>query len=276
MHRYLLGLLAVLALAVPARAADPPACQLARDGRAVQSVVVGAKATDRTRAAARTLAAYLGRITGGSFAVADGDGSAGLAVGRPADFPGLNLAGRLDPADVTRREEYLLRSHPDGVRLVGATDLAVEHAVWDLLYRLGYRQYFPGKNWEVVPSRKDLSLAADVFERSAYHGRRIWYGFGPADYAAGPYAEWCARNRATSGIVLNTGHAYDGIIARNKRAFAEHPEYLGLVNGERRSSKFCISNPDLRRLVAADALAQFEKDPARDSVSADPSDGGGW
>ena len=50
MHRYLLGLLAVLALAVPARAADPPACQLARDGRAVQSVVVGAKATDRTRA----------------------------------------------------------------------------------------------------------------------------------------------------------------------------------------------------------------------------------
>ena len=51
---------------------------------------------------------------------------------------------------------------------------------------------------------------------------------------------------------------------------------LGLVNGERRSSKVCTSNPDLRKLVATDALAQFEKDPARDSVSVDPSDGGGW
>lgn len=270
-----LALLAAL-LATPAAGAEPVPCPVAHGGKPAQRIVVGAKATDRTRAAAKTLATQLGRITGGTFAVIDGDGDTGLAVGRAADFPRLKLADRFAPDDSTRREEYLLRSHAGGVHLVGATDMAVEHAVWDLLYRAGYRQYFPGKNWEVVPSKPDLSVTVDLFEKPAYHARRIWYGFGAADYAAGPYAEWCAKNRATSGIALNTGHAYDGIISRNKRAFAEHPEYLGLLNGERRSSKFCISNPGLRKLVADDALAQLAKDPARDSVSVDPSDGGGW
>ncbi|MBA4067597.1 MAG: hypothetical protein C0501_28610 [Isosphaera sp.] len=267
---------AALAWVAPAAAADPVPCPVARDGKALQRVVVGAKATDRTKAAAKSLADHLGRITGATFPVVDGDGTAGLAVGRPADFPALKLAGRFDPADPTRREEYVLRTHADGAWLVGATDPAVEHAAWDLLHRAGYRQYFPGKNWEVVPSKRDLSVAADAFEKPAYHARRIWYGFGAWDYAAGPYADWCAKNRATSGVTLSTGHAYDGIIARNKKAFADHPEYLGLVNGERRTTKFCISNPDLRKLVAADAVAQLDKDPAKDSVSVDPSDGGGW
>ena len=268
--------LAAVLVAAPSAAAAPVPCLLAKGGTPLQRVVVGAKATDRTRAAAKTLATYLGRITGGTFAVAEGDGDAGLAVGRPDDFPKLKLAAAFDAADVSRREEYLLRSHADGVWLVGATDLAVEHAVWDTLYRLGYRQYLPGKNWEIVPAQRDLTLAVDAREKPAYHARRIWYGFGPADYATVPYAEWCAKNRATSGIALNSGHAYGGIIARNKQAFADHPEYLGLVGGERKSSKFCISNPALRKLVAADALAQFAKEPARDSVSVDPSDGGGW
>src|SRR5947207_2420156 len=81
------------------------------------------------------------------------------------------------------------------------------------------------------------------------YSRRIWYGFGPWDYAKEPYRDWCEKNRAVQGIELNTGHAYDGILARNKEAFAAHPEYLGLLGGERKSTKFCISNPGLRQLV---------------------------
>ncbi len=276
MRCLLVPMAALLVIATSSAAAEPVPCPIAKDGKALQRVLTGAKASDRTKTAARTLADYLGRITGATFAVVEGDGTTGLAVGRPSDFPALKLADRFDPADVTRREEYHFRSHTGGVWLIGATDLAIEHAVWDFLYRLGYRQYFPGKNWEVMPSRRGLSIAVDAFEKPAYHARRIWYGFGPWDYAARPYADWCAKNRATSGITLNTGHAYDGIIARNKKVFAEHPEYLGLFNGERKTTKFCISNPGLRKLVVADALAQFEKDPIRDSVSVDPSDGGGW
>jgi len=200
MYRFALALVAALTAQSFTSAADPVPCPLAKDGKPLQPVVVGAAASDRTRAAAKTLAAYLGRITGATFPVVEGDGEAGLAVGRTADFPKLKLGDRFKPDDPTRREEYLLLTRPDGACLVGATDLAVEHAVWDFLYRAGYRQYFPGKNWEVVPVKRELSLAVDAFEKPDYHSRRIWYGFGAADYAAAPYADWCAKNRAA----LNT------------------------------------------------------------------------
>jgi len=262
----------------PARAAaseGPVAVSLASDGKAALPVVVSADASERSRKAAESLAEYLGRISGAKFAVTTGDGTTGIAVGRPADFPSLALP-KWDPADPAKREDYLLRCHGRGLHVIGATDLAVEHAVWDLLYRLGYRQFFPGKTWEVVPEIRDLSIAVDVQAHPDYYARRIWYGYGPWDYAAGPYAEWCTRNRGTSGFVLNTGHAYQGIISRNKKTFDTHPEYLGLLDGERKSSKLCISNPGLRQLVVDDALRRFAARPEIDSVSVDPSDGGGW
>jgi hypothetical protein len=256
--------------------AEPATVRLAADGKALTPIVVGKGTSDRVRRAAATLADYLGRITAAKFEVIEGDGTTGLAVGRPADFPALSLGKLWDTADPTRTEDYLLHSHGKGCHLIGATDLAVEHAVWDFLYRIGYRQFFPGPTWEVVPEVRDLSIAVDVREHPSYHARRIWYGFGSWDVNREAYADWCARNRATSGVELHTGHAYDGIIKRNKEAFDKHPEYLGLVNGERKSSKFCISNPDLRKLVADNAVAQFKANPALQSISVDPSDGPGW
>ena len=65
------------------------------------------------------------------------------------------------------------------VLVVGATDLAVEHAVWDLLYRLGHRQFFPGATWEVIPKSAILHVEVDVREHPSYYARRLWYGYGP-------------------------------------------------------------------------------------------------
>jgi Domain of unknown function (DUF4838) len=262
-------------LTAPVALAEPEA-RLAADSKALLPVVIGKATSDRVRQAAHTLGDYLGRISGSKFEVLEGDGTSGLAVGRPADFPSLPVQKLWDSKDPRRTEDYLLRSHDRGVYLIGASELAVEHAVWDLLYRLGHRQFFPGPAWEVVPLVPDLRLTVDAIEQPSYHARRIWYGYGAWDVNAKAYAGWCSRNRATSGIVLNTGHAYDGILSRNRAAFQAHPEYLGLVNGQRKSSKFCISNPSLRKLVVEDALARFRADPSAQSVSVDPSDGGGW
>lgn len=250
--------------------------RLAEEGRALQPIIVSATASDATKAAATELANQLGRLSGAKFEVQNGDGTSGVAVGRAEDFPSLKTGVSFAPADPTKGEEYLLRSHRKGVWLLGATDLAARHAMWDLLYRLGYRQFFPGKNWEVVPTQPKLAVNVDAVQHPAYHARVIWYGFGAWDYAKTPYREWCEKNRAVRGIELNSGHSYDGILSRNKAAFAAHPEYLGLLNGERKSTKFCISNPGLRQLVVDDALKQFDADPSKQSISVDPSDGGGW
>ena len=271
--RRFIALSAVLLLATPVVAAP---VQLAADGKARLRIVVSSNASERTQKAASTLADYLGRISGAHFEVTAGDGKNGIAVGLLSDFPALQINEPLDKNDITRREDYLLRSTAAGLLVAGSTELAVEDGVWDLLYRLGYRQFFPGKDWEIIPKTADLRIDVDAKEHPAYYVRRIWYGFGMSDYNKTPYADWCAKNRTTFGNELNTAHAYKRIISRNKDVFVHHPEYLGLVAGVRKSSKFCISNTSLRRLVVEDALRQFEKNPALDSISVEPSDGGGW
>ena len=250
--------------------------QLARDGKALLPVIVSQSASAETKANAATLADYLGRLAGAKFEVRTGDGANGLVIGRTQDFPGLKTGVSFDSGDRTQDEDYLLRSHDHGLWLLGATDLAVQDAVWDLLGRLGYRQFFPGSHWEVIPRVAALAIAVDVREHPAYRARHIWYGFGPLPENRATYEQWCIRNRAVEGFDLSTGHAYDGILARHQAEFAAHPEYLGLVGGARKSTKFCISNPGLRQLVVDDALAQLARDPNKPSISMEPSDGGGW
>ena len=90
------------------------------------------------------------------------------------------------------------------------------HAVWDLLYRLGYRQFFPGETWEVIPNVSHLKIAVDDRQSPSFYARRIWYNWGLWGYNDEPYRQWCQRNRAVKGFDLNSGHSYEGIIAANQ------------------------------------------------------------
>ena len=236
--------------------------QLAEKGRALLPVVI---ASEAARPAAAQLAEMLQRITGAEF-----------AIELSAEPRGLFLALDGPEPATTEREDYTMRSETGRLVIRGRSPQALEHAVWDLLHRCGFRQFFPGKTWEIVPRKPSLAAEVDARESPDYHSRRIWAGFGHLKDREETCKEWNRRNRATAGITLNTGHAYDGIMHRHEAEFAAHPEYLALVDGKRQKPKLCISNAALRRLVADDALAQFAKDPALDSVSCDPSDGGGW
>ena len=253
--------------AVPVKISD--------NGQALMPIVISPSATDGEKALAQTLADYLQKISGGAFKIETAtkvlsSDTKGIAVGSSAEFP--DLANQFDLNDPTKTEDYLLRSHAGGVLIVGASDLAVEHAVWDFLYRLGYRQFFPGMDWEVIPSEKNLNISVSTFEHPDYYSRRIWPGFGNLKENKDAYADWDARNRMGSGVSLATGHAYGAIIHRHQAEFKAHPEYLTKPGG----SKFCVSNPGLQKLVIDDALAQFEKNPDLQSISMEPSDGGGW
>ena len=287
-----IGMLAVIwlayAVAVPvppaAHGAMPPApdpfvsVRLAQDGVAQWPVVIGHETCEQVRAAAGDLADMLGRIAGADFEVIEGDGRTGIAVGTAEDFPALDWIDRFDPAGVEGREDYLLRSHDDGLWLVGALPTAARHAVWDLLQRLGYRYYFPAPAWEIVPSMDDLVVAVDTFERPDYHVRRVGstLRMGRAPWLQEAVRDWQIRNRAASDFQLSTGHAYQAIVRRNQAVFDENPEFLALIDGERRGNKMCISNPDLRAFVVEDAVQRMLDRPELDSLSMDPSDGGGW
>ena len=147
----IIRILIALALSFAIRSGAATIANLASNGVALQPIVIATNATATVLTAATNLASQLNRITGATFPVQTGNGTIGLAIGRAEDFPALVTGVTFNPADVTKREDYLLRSHANGVWLLGATDAAVRHAVWDFLHRLGYRPFFPGPTWEIVP-----------------------------------------------------------------------------------------------------------------------------
>jgi hypothetical protein len=249
---------------------------IASEGKAKFKVVVSQSATEPVRKHAADLAAMLEKITGAKFAMDVGDGQEGIAVGTVKDFPQAPVNGRLDPQDVMRGDEYIIKTHAKGVWFVGATEVAVGHAVWNFLYRLGYRQYFPGQNWELVPSLPKLDATLDLFSTPDYLTRKIWFQYGTFKENGAQYEAWCVKNRIKSSFNLRNAHMYNDIVNQNKSAFESHPEYYALWKGSRSSPKLCISNPGLRQLAVDFVLRWFEKYPMEDSCSIEPTDGDGW
>jgi hypothetical protein len=265
-------------LATPAFAVARPT-SLAREGEPLLAIITGAAASPRVRQAATDLADVLGKMTAGRFNIAAGDGAgAGILVGLPSDFPALGFAAKWAHADVSQREEYLISTHDRGAILLGATDQAVEYAVWDFLHRLGYRQFFPGERWECIPRLTDLSCEMQVTGSPSYRFRDIWYEYGAADYAAKPHQQWKQRNRIGGALDLRMAHSYGGIIRGLRAEFDQHPEFYPLIDGQRRPSKgkLCIGNAQLRQLIVQYQLERLRVNPSLDSISMEPSDGGGW
>jgi hypothetical protein len=269
------GVVFLTMLAVASASAAPTRTLIASDGKAMRKVLVSPTASEEVKGHSGNLAHMLEKITGAKFEVVTGEGQEGIAVGTVKDFPQAPTNGRLDPQDVMRGDEYIIKTHAKGVWLVGATEVATGHAVWDFLYRLGYRQYFPGKNWEIIPTGRELDTALDVFSTPDYVTRKIWYQWGTFQENGIKYKEWCVRNRLKSSFDLRDSHMYSDIITQNKKEFEKHPEYYALVKGVRNGAKLCISNPGLRQLTSDYVLRCFEKYPNAGSSSIEPTDGAG-
>ena len=268
-------------LSIPAMAEPGDLVRLTEGGAACLPVIVGERAGERVKTAAADLAAYLGRMAGCVFDVKTGKGKSGVVVGLPADFPEAALPTAFDPTDPWRREEYSLRSDNGALYLIGATEKAVEDAVWDVLRRLGYRHFFPGTVWEVFPSTPDLQIAVDDRCGPDYRDRRLHYLMFSHGAAVGDaHRFWALHNRVGSGLRIVSSHAYQGFYYARKEAFDAHPEFWPLIDGERvywkNTFKPCLSNPDCRRLIGDIALTFFEKNPDAVSISMEPSDGGNW
>ena len=261
-------------------------CELAKYGHAQMPIVLSAKASPEERRVADEFAAMLKRITGATFAVEIGDGSAGIVLGTAAEFPLIAppkpSGGRWDPDDFNDREDYVLRSSPKTLLIISADDDGVRDGVWGLLRRLGFRQYFPGPLWEFVPYEPNLSVDVDVVEHPSYALRRHFIGFGTGQPNDQNYKDWMERNRMTTRPInapdswMKEGDSYSAFVRRHQTEFDAHPEWTGVDTKGRRSTKLRFSSPDVRALYVADALEQLRLHPEWHSLSVSPSDGEGW
>lgn len=247
-------------------------------------IVIIGSASDKTHSISLVLAHYLKRIFDTSFPIGFGNGDQGIFLGVLQGNDLSNLKDKINDDfyfnSMNQRERYIIKSHPKGIYIIGTTEVALENAIWDFLYRLGYRQFFPGPKWEIVPDHSDLAINLEVDEDPDYISRRIWYRHGTWDYNNKYYLEWCRRNRVRhEAFLVNTGHVYNRIIELYQSEFEAHPEYIcpqNLAKGTNKNKKLRLLIPGVRRLIINYAIEYFSKNPLSDSVSVEPSDSDNW
>lgn len=252
---------------------------VASGGEAGLPVVVAEDADAEFREEVELWLDVVERMTGAEFDIMVGSGDAGIVIGVPGEFSDLPFNPGFEDGAFSR-DDYVLRSAGEGVYILGATPLAAQFGMWDLLYRAGYRYFFPHEDWEIVPDMPEWSVALDVRESPDYYVRRGPRGASRMrrqPWALEGWRRWQVRNRTASSFSLSTGHVYNRVIRANQDAFDENPEYWGLVDGDRTSrAQPNVAHPDVQQIFIDYALNTLRNDPGRDSVSMEPRDGNPW
>jgi len=188
-----------------------------------------------------------------------------------------NLAGK-------GPEAVWIEANSNGVCIVGKTPLAVRHGTYIYLEQLGYRWFFPNEVWHVVPKIMQVAVPFTYCGEPAFKNRRIWYAYGTSSKKCDDdYKRWVECNRQGGAFEPRCGHAWPGIVSRNKDEFAAHPEYFAVMQDGKRDTnrvdaarKFCVSNEGLVDLCIRDSLKLLGTNYTDGSmVSLDPSDGSG-
>lgn len=213
---------------------------------------------------------YLEKITSGRFDVKPAvKGQRGIYVGLIKDFPWLELKN----VDQLGTEGFVIRSDGHNLYLVGAESKGVQHAVSTFLRQLGCRWYFPGTEWEVIPSQKTIRGKWNEMQTPSFPTqRRIWYGFGAHAKNKRDLTHWERMNRMGSSIKVSIGHTWHGL--NPDRDFEKHPEWFALVEGQRQLSKPCYSHPQVLKTAIEYALSQAER--GQEMISMTPPDGLGY
>lgn len=183
---------------------------IGRRGTAGEPFVLNEDADGSLISEVTTVANTLGQMLDAEFAVERGNGSSGIVVGVPEEFDALPIQVAFED-DVLSRDEYALKSTPDGVFCPGATPLAATFAAWDLLRQMGYRFFFPSPRWEINPDHESIAVELDVMESSEWYyrcGPRSMPGATQHETFANRWEVWMIRNRINSSFRLESGHSW--------------------------------------------------------------------
>ncbi len=263
---------------------------IAADGEAKLAITVAPDASPTLRQTARALQDLLQRITGAALSIESGSTPAGITLGLLTQFPDASLTQSLAiQHGYDGVEAYAIRTDASGIRLLGNTELGASHAAYRFLELLGYRHFFMGPNWEVVPR-----IATLRFDLNEVNRPRIWsrtLGFTRMKTVGEPgdpdrlelVQQWRRAVRLAESLDVTTRHTWHAIPDSFRgdqypfRAeFVAHPEYFALVDGQRKGPQLCVSNPGLQKVVVAYARHYLDRAPTDDMVSLDPADTAGW
>lgn len=237
------------------------------------------------RFAADELKKYIRQITGAALEETSSPSAApAISVGLRGDLALSDL-----PAPAQGFDGYAIVVAPDRIVLAGDNPRGALYAAYDLLERAGCRWWHPTldpNDPEVVPANTHLAFHpgqwthAAPIELRVYNGSAFFFWIHPPQVL--PQIDWAAKNRYNvvswqpnhepgsmerDMETFRDGGALDALDRRGlalhgpchsfpfflptERYFADHPEWFGLHDGERRPHggqwplvNYCWSNPE--------------------------------
>jgi hypothetical protein len=249
---------------------------VARNGKAVATIVTEPEASPTVRHAAEELSKYLSEITEANIPCTIGRSSrpTDIVVGRG------RLAQRLCP-DIAwgnlPPEEVVLRSTKQGLVVSGGSDRGTLYAAYRLLEREGVRWWTP---WATnVPKIRNLRIPAlSVQEQPAMEYRSAYaYPALDPDWAVRNYCNYDLPSLRTDqgGGIKYAGfvHTYNAM-APPEKYFRLHPEWYSLINGKRtaENAQLCTTNPELRAFVLEQVKKELREHPDATIVSVSQND----
>jgi hypothetical protein len=246
-----------------------------RDGEALLPVYVAADASAEEKTAAEDFARVLGAMAGTEWPVLteSARGGAGLYVGRTRaaarEMPELKPARDLlaPMADEVGPDGFRIRTVGRRVFVEGATPEATPYAVSWLLQRYaGVRWYAPGPLGEAIPRRTEWALPElSVVREPAYVSREI------SGLRGVEGREWARRN----GLRQRLEYSHNLVNVFTPEVYDAHPEWFGVVRGERRRPRGGgeyrwqpdLSRADVAEYAATQAAEALARGPSRSCFS---------
>jgi len=250
---------------------------IARGGKAVASVVVGAAATDTERQAAAELALFLHLVTGADFPVgataADGSGGR-LLVGEEA----ARLADPSFSSKTLAAEEIVIRSAGNDVILAGGTPRGTLYAAVTFLEDVVGCRWWTGTASR-IPWKPNLSAGplSVRYSPPLEYREPFWYvAFDDI---------WSARSKAngirSGGNDLYGGRqVYEGFVHTfyplipPDKYFKDHPEWFSEIKGKRTAedAQLCLTNEEMRRELVKNLKERLRLNPKATIASVSQND----
>ena len=247
------------------------------------TIVIASEPTEQTRAAAKTLADTIERISGARLPIVNGKHTVAgprVFVGRS---PQVEALGVRIPSGFTSQfneEGFVVQTVGSDLVLAGNEDGGYRgtiHAVYDVLEDLGCRWYFPGPYGEVLPQLDRVAVAdTHRVERPSFRFRNLWYsGWFPVSEQDEEWRRiWCDQNKLNA---LSFSLPGDGSISRLAPAdeyFESHPHIYALdAAGKRVKDMLCLSEPETVAIAVETILKTFRADPTALTFGFAPPDG---
>ncbi|WP_316832882.1 DUF4838 domain-containing protein [Pedobacter aquatilis] len=237
---------------------------LVQDSKSAYKIVVPSAASAVENRAASVLKQYISEISNATVEI---------ITDRTPEQPLEICIGKTNRTNSTEKlvnDDFIIKTADKKLLIWGENGKSTLYGVYHFLDEyLGCRKFSAKVNFIPKSSNIKINNINDV-QHAKLAFRQVYY---PDQYDE-EYRDWHKLQLLEDEWGL-WGHTFDKLVPA-KTYFDEHPEYFALVNGERKATQLCLSNPDVYRILVKNLKELIAAHPEKKYWSVSQNDGFGF